>query len=100
MAMYLADSYNRDSGPDILEAMGRATTADHTIKRTTVDLDMDELQAAREILGTDTTRDTINTALRDVRRRAALARAAELIEQGDLDIIEPEELAALRQARV
>jgi len=69
------------------------------MKRTTVDLDMDELTAAREILGTETTRDTINTALREVRRRAALARAAALIEQGDLDIIEPEELAALRQAR-
>jgi Arc/MetJ family transcription regulator len=80
--------------------MGRASAVEHTIKRTTVDLDMDELQAAREILGTETTRDTINTALRDVRRRAALARAAALIEQGDLDIIQPEELAALRQARV
>lgn len=79
--------------------MGRAAAVDHIIKRTTVDLDMDELSAAREILGTETTRDTINTALREVRRRAALARAAQLIEQGDLDIIEPEELAALRQAR-
>jgi hypothetical protein len=80
--------------------MGRATAVDHTIKRTTVDLDMDELKAAREVLGTETTRDTINTALREVRRRAALARAAALIEQGDLDIIEPEELAALRPARL
>jgi Arc/MetJ family transcription regulator len=79
--------------------MGRAT-ADHTIKRTTVDLDMDELQAAREVLGTETTRDTINSALREVRRRAALARVAALIEQGGLDIIEPEELAALRQVHV
>jgi Arc/MetJ family transcription regulator len=100
MAAYDADSYNTVSRIDILKAVGRASAADHTIKRTTVDLDMDELQAAREILGTETTRDTINTALRDVRRRAALARAAALIEQGDLDIIQPEELAALRQARV
>jgi Arc/MetJ family transcription regulator len=100
MAVHHADSYNRVSGMDILKAMGRASAVEHTIKRTTVDLDMDELQAAREILGTETTRDTINTALRDVRRRAALARAAALIEQGDLDIIQPEELAALRQARV
>lgn len=100
MAVYQNDdSYSRVSSMDILKAMGRAS-AEHTIKRTTVDLDMDELQAAREILGTETTRDTINTALRDVRRRAALARAAALIEHGDLDIIEPEELAALRQARV
>jgi len=79
--------------------MGRATAVGHTIKRTTVDLDLDELSAAREILGTQTTRDTINTALREVRRRAALARAAEMIALGGLDIIEPEELAALRRAR-
>jgi Arc/MetJ family transcription regulator len=54
--------------------MGRFE-ARHTIKRTTVDLDIDELQAAREILGTESTRDTIDTALREVARRHALARA-------------------------
>lgn len=79
--------------------MGRASAVDHTIKRTTVDLDMDELKRAKETLGTGTTRDTINTALREINRRAALARAAALIEQGLLEIVEPEELAALRQAR-
>ena len=100
MAISHLNSYKQAFNPDILKAMGRASGADHTIKRTTVDLDMDELQAAREILGTRTTRDTINTALRGVRRRAALARAAALIEQGDLGIIEPEELAALRRPRV
>lgn len=73
---------------------------DHTIKRTTVDLDLDALELAKEILGTRTTRDTVNTALRTVNRRAALARAAEMIDQGGFDIVEPGELAALRQARI
>jgi len=72
----------------------------HPVRRTSVDLDLDELERAKETLGTRTTRDTINTALRVVNRRAALARAAEMIEQGGFDIVEPEELMALRQARL
>lgn len=78
----------------------RLGAGDHTIKRTTVDLDLDELERAKETLGTGTTRDTINTALREINRRAALARAAALIEQGLLEIVEPRELAALRHARI
>jgi Arc/MetJ family transcription regulator len=80
--------------------MDRTAGTRHTIKRTTVDLDLDELRSARAILGTETTKDTINTALREVRRRAALSHAAALIRQGGLDIIEPEELAGLRQSRL
>jgi Arc/MetJ family transcription regulator len=80
--------------------MSRAPTPRHRIKRTTVDLDLDELQAARSVLGTETTKDTINTALREVRRRAALSHAAALIRRGGLDILEPEELVALRQSRL
>jgi hypothetical protein len=79
--------------------MARDTDTRHRIKRMTVDLDLDELQAARTVLGTETTNDTINTALPEVRRRAALSHAAELIRQGGLDTIEPDELAALRQSR-
>lgn len=80
--------------------MGRATAQDHTIKRTTVDLDLTELEGAKEILGTRTARDTINTALREVNRRARLARAAAIIARGDLDVITPDELKALRQVKV
>ncbi len=78
--------------------MGAIT--DRTIKRTSIDLDVGELERAKEILGTRTTRDTINTALRTVNRQAALARAAELIDQGAFDILDPGELTALRHARM
>lgn len=80
--------------------MDRTSSTRHRIKRTTVDLDLDELQAARAVLGTETTKDTINAALREVRRGASLSHAAALIRRGGLDIIEPEELAALRQSRL
>jgi Arc/MetJ family transcription regulator len=80
--------------------MGRSSATQRRIKRTTVDLDLDELDHAREALGTRTTRDTVNTALREVNRRAALSRAAALIEQGGLDIVEPSELRALRGTRI
>ena len=73
---------------------------ERAIKRTTVDLDVQELERAKATLGTGTTRDTINTALREVNRRAALARAAALIDQGGFEVVEPEELAELRRARI
>ena len=73
---------------------------ERAIKRTTVDLDVEELERAKATLGTGTTRDTINTALREVNRRAALARAAALIDQGGFEVVEPEELAELRRARI
>jgi Arc/MetJ family transcription regulator len=80
--------------------MARPVDVQHTIKRTTVDLDLDDLQAARKVLGTETAKDTIHAALRDVARRAALSQAAALILEGGLEIIEPDELAALRQTRL
>ena len=80
--------------------MGRAIAQDHTIKRTTVDVDLTELAAAKKTLGTRTTRDTINSALRQVNRHARLARSAALIAAGDLDVISPDELKALRQVKV
>jgi Arc/MetJ family transcription regulator len=67
------------------------------IKRTTVDVDMTQLAEAKKVLGTRTTRDTIDTALRQVNRKALLARSAALIAAGKLDVVSPEELAALRQ---
>jgi Arc/MetJ family transcription regulator len=79
--------------------MSRPPAAEHRVKRTTVDLDLDALEQARDSLGTRTTRDTVNTALREVGRRAALVRAAALIEQGGLGIPDPDELRALRRAR-
>jgi hypothetical protein len=80
--------------------VGRPTAQNHAIRRTTVDLDLTELDAAKKTLGTRTARDTINTALRQVNRQARLARAAALVANGGLDIVSPEELAALRQVEV
>lgn len=71
-----------------------------TVKRTTVDLDLEELAEAKRALGTTTTRETISVALRQAGRRARLARSAALISAGDLDGISPEELAALRRVEV
>lgn len=79
--------------------MGRAA-ADHTIRRTTVDLDLDELELAKKALGTRTARDTINSALRDVNRRARLQRAAKLVMDGALDVPTPDELAGIRRGDI
>lgn len=62
---------------DIPIAMGHAHRAPgHTIRKTTIELDFTELETAKETLGTATARETVNTALREVNRRAALAGAA------------------------
>lgn len=68
-------------------------------QRTTLVLDVDELERAQKVLGTRTTRDTVNRALREVNRLAALRRAAALVRQGGLEIVEPEELTELRRVR-
>ena len=74
--------------------------ATRTIRRTTVDLDVEELDRAKQTLGTVTTRETIDAALRAVNRQAALARAADVIRSGDFEVVSPEELAALRRPRI
>ena len=71
----------------------------HEIKKTTIELDLTELEAAKEILGTATARDTVNTALREVNRRAALARAAAFVESGQFEVVTPDELAELRAVK-
>jgi hypothetical protein len=70
-----------------------------TGERTTLVLDLDELERAREVLGTRTTRETVNEALHEVNRQAALRRAAAVVRRGDLDVVEPEDLVALRRDR-
>ena len=68
-------------------------------KRTTLVIDADELEQAQKVLGTKTARDTVNRALREVNRQAALHRAAALVRQGGLEIVSPEDLAQLRRDR-
>ena len=72
----------------------RKDTSSQT-QRTTLELDVGELRRAKETLGTRTIRDTVNTALREVNRQAALRRAAELIREGNLNIVRPEDLSGL-----
>jgi Arc/MetJ family transcription regulator len=69
------------------------------MQRTTLVLDVVELERAQHILGTKTTRDTVNSALREVNRQAALRHAAALVREGGLAIVEPDDLTALRRNR-
>lgn len=78
--------------------MARDTIAP-TILRTTLDLDIAELEQAKRVLGTRTKRETVNRALREVNRMAALRRAADLIRQGGLNIVRPEDLPELRRVQ-
>ena len=68
-------------------------------QRMTVVLNIEELGQARAVLGTKTTRETVNRALHDVNRQAALDRAAALVRQGGLNIVQPEDLPELRRQR-
>ena len=72
---------------------------DAATHRTTVDIDVEAYDEARRALGTRGYRDTINEALREVVRLGALRDGAELIRQGGLDLIAPEDLAKLRATR-
>lgn len=87
--------------PDFIytNSMARGETT-RALQRTTIELDVDELESAREILGTKTTKETVNRALREVTRAAALRRAAALVRQGDLNIVQPEDLPELRRPRI
>jgi hypothetical protein len=68
--------------------------------RTTLELDLAELDRAKATLGTKTTRETVNRALREVNRQAKLRAAADLVREGGLGLVRPEELSELRRNRV
>ena len=70
------------------------------LHRTTIDIDIEVYEAAREALGTRGYRDTIDAALRDVARREQLRRGAALIRSGKLNLAGPEEIAQLRRSRL
>jgi Arc/MetJ family transcription regulator len=65
------------------------------IKRTSLNLDFELVEQAREVLHTSGTTDTVHKALEDVIRRDALRRLAEW-DLGDLTL---EELERIRQPR-
>jgi hypothetical protein len=75
------------------------TDTKRTTHRTTLELDLVELDRAKRTLGTRTTRETVNQALREVNRQADLRAAAALVRSGGLDIVRPEDLPELRRGR-
>jgi hypothetical protein len=65
--------------------------------RTTVEIELEAYEEARRELGTRRYRDTINKALREIGRQAALRRGANLIREGKLELVAPDELAHVRR---
>ena len=65
------------------------------IKRTSINLELDLVAAAREVLGSNGTTDTIHRALDDVVRREKLRRLAER----EFEDLTPEALDRLRATR-
>ncbi len=74
-------------------------TVDSRLHRTTVDIDVEAFEQAREALGTSGYKDTVNAAMREVARRKALAELAERVRRGDIPGPTPEELAEMRKPR-
>lgn len=68
--------------------------------RTTVDIDVPAFNGARDVLGTDGYKETINGALRAVSQSERLRRGAALIRSGEIGLTTPEELAEMRRPRV
>lgn len=63
------------------------------VRRTTINLDLELVMQAREVLKTKNTTDTVHSALRQVVRRERLRRLAER----DWQWLTPERLKAMRQ---
>jgi Arc/MetJ family transcription regulator len=62
---------------------------DIAMAKTPIEIDLDALTTAAEVLGTTTKKDTVNAALREVGQRLvrlrALARLGEMADRGDFD---------------
>lgn len=67
--------------------------------KTTVEIDMEELRRAEDTLGTSGIKETVNRALVEVNRRAALERAAEYVLAGELHLPDQATWAAWREPR-
>ena len=64
--------------------------------KTSVEIDAVKLDRAREILGTDTLRDTIDAAFREVIRIDSVRRLVDLAEQGAFEeLLKPDAEAHL-----
>lgn len=67
--------------------------------KTTVEIDTDELERAETVLGTSGIKATVNRALREVNRRAALDDAAEYVLQGKVHLPDEAMLSRWREPR-
>ncbi len=68
-------------------------------QKTTVEIDVQELQKAQESLQTHGIKETVNAALRDVNRRSALRAAAEYVVSGRMHVPDEEAWAGWREPR-
>jgi Arc/MetJ family transcription regulator len=67
--------------------------------KTTVEIDADALKSAEAVLGTRGVKATVNGALREVNRRAALENAARYLLDGELRVPDEREWADWRKPR-
>jgi hypothetical protein len=67
--------------------------------KTTIEIDMDALRRAEDVLGTRGIKETVNRALAEVNRRDALTRAAEYVLAGELHLPDEATWAAWREPR-
>jgi len=68
-------------------------------QKTTVEIDMQELQEAQRRLHTNGIKETVNTALREVNRKAALKDAAEYVLSGKVHVPDEQSWAGWREPR-
>jgi Arc/MetJ family transcription regulator len=70
-----------------------------SFQKTTVEIDVEELEKAQETLRTHGIKETVNAALREVNRKAALKEAAAYVLSGRMRIPDEEIWAAWREPR-
>lgn len=69
------------------------------LHKTTVEIDLDGLAQAQAVLGTSGIKDTLNAAVAEVNRRAALERAAAYVLSDSFYVPDEESWAAWREPR-
>lgn len=68
-------------------------------QKTTVEIDVEELEKAQESLQTHGIKETVNAALKEVNRRAALKEAAAYVLSGSMHVPDEETWAGWREPR-
>lgn len=69
-------------------------------KKTTVEIDLDELDKAQGTLRTRGIKETVNAALREVNRKAALEEAATYVLMGRMHLPDEKTWAGSREPRL